>query len=166
MHGGRSTLVRARIVVLALTLLAGVVIGAAPAHADNDTIDNHLCLDTGFGYYGVSDHVHITDTGGTYHISTFGQASAWTYFGTGQYCYQNSANLGCTTAVWSTIYQNGLYLATTPTYSNSGIHSVSTGNHSYGTSGAYYLVESYVKTFFGNSCTSESDGAVSTYDYN
>jgi hypothetical protein len=157
---------RVKVVVVALVCCGGITAGAVPAHADNDIVSNHLCLDTGFGYYGVTDHVHITDTSGTDHISTFGQASAWTYTGTGSFCDATSATLGCTTSVYEDIYVNGLYLTSTPTYSGSGVHSVSTGNHSYGTSAANFTVLAYVKAGFGNSCTSEADGAESTWSSN
>src|SRR5215471_11742843 len=110
-----NTMRKRRLVALAVALIAAcstMLVGATPAHGTGDNVDNHLCLDTGFGYYGVSDHVHITDTAGTYHISTFGQASAWTYLGTGQYCYENSTTLPCPAYVYQVIYQNGGYLST------------------------------------------------------
>ncbi len=159
----RSFLARANVLLVALTLSMGVVVGVAtPAHADADNVDNHLCLDTGFGYYGVTDHVHITDTTGTYHVSAFGQASAFTYSNGSTYCYQTSANLGCTTWVAISVYEDGNLIGSTPYSSGIGYHTVSTGNHSYGTTTGTYLVESDVITDFGNNCTSEAFGSVST----
>jgi hypothetical protein len=157
---------RIKALVVALTLVAGVCASAMPAHGDADTVDNHLCLDTGFGFYGVSDHVHITDTTGTYHISTFGQGSAWSYSGTGTYCRADSVVLPCPAYVFEVIFQNGSYLATTTLVQDVNKHTVSTGSHSFGTVAANYLVESYVQATFGNGCTSEADGQISAYDYN
>src|SRR5689334_5855796 len=106
-HMSWGGFVRAKAALFAIVMCTTVFAGVVPAHADADTIDNHLCLDTGFGYYGVSDHVHITDTGGTYHISTFGQASAWSYYGSGTYCFQNSYTMPCASYVYADVYENG-----------------------------------------------------------
>ena len=165
-HAKVSNLARAKIVLVALTVCFSCAICILPAAATGDHVDNHLCLDAGFGFYGVTDHVHLTDTSGTYHISTFGQASAWTYYGTGDYCDQNSANLGCTTTVYEDIFKDGSYLATSPGSSNSGVHSVSTGDHSYGTSFGHYIAEAFVTADFGSNCTSEAFGALSTTTVN
>ena len=166
-YARRSAFARARVLLVALMVCCGVLVSAAPAHADADNVENRLCLDAGgFGVYGVTAHVHITDTTGTYHISSFGQASAFTYTSGANYCYQTSATLGCTTYVRNDVYQNGFYLSSSPLVSGSGVHSVSTGTHSYGTSAAQYLVETQVDTSFGNSCESDVGGITSTYDYN
>src|SRR3954451_4906982 len=103
---------RAKVFIVALTLCSGVMVGASPAHGA-DTTENRLCQNTGFGYYGVTDHVHAEAASGSYHISPFRQASAWTYYGTGNYCYQNSANLACSAYVYEVVYQNGSYIGTT-----------------------------------------------------
>src|SRR5690242_1664670 len=117
MHSKRPRGARAKVLIFALALCTTVFARVVPAQADSDTTENHLCQDTGaFGYYGVSDHVHITDTSGTYHISTFGQASAWAYFGTGAYCTQSSTTMPCTSEVWLDVYQNGFYLTSTGVY--------------------------------------------------
>ena len=165
-HARRSAFARARVLLVALMVCSGVLVSAAPAHADNDGVEDHLCLDTGFGFYGVTDHAHITDTSGTYHISAWGQASAWTWASGANYCDQSSTNLACPTGVALNVYQNGNLIGSTSVYVTSGVHSVSTGTHSYGSSYANYLVEAYVIADFGNFCTSEAFGSTATTDSN
>src|SRR3954470_16570558 len=80
-----------------IALCASFTVGfATPAHADSDVVENHLCVNAGgFGTFGVANHTHITAIGGSYHISMFAQASAWTYTGSGAYCQANSATSPC-----------------------------------------------------------------------
>jgi hypothetical protein len=153
----------AKALAVVLMLASGfVTVSAVPAHADGDWVDNALCVNTGYGYYGGSVHVHIYDTAGTYHVKAFTQLSGWTWSGTGTYCRANSVGLGCATTSYvdEEFYKDGVFQTiSTQFYGTTGNHSVSTGDISFGTSASNYQVIGYGYQAFDNSCSSEGDGA-------
>lgn len=146
---------------VAAALVAGWIGSGAPAYANGSSNVGQvqLCLATGFGYYGVTNHAIATvpGTGGTA-VRVTGEAFAWIASTSVGNCDTTVANFACGGLVNPEMWADGNLITNDPVGFSPGSHSEVIGyNSNYGAI-FYYTAINDVYAEVDNTCSSVSNG--------